>query len=128
MRRPKRDRKPGLALITLFSAVLGGAVAAAAALALGLLELFLLRDVLFSPYIAALALVAGGVFAGWVSGKLRRRKGLKCGALAGAAFYALLAAVGLALGGGLPGLHKLVILAGLGAVGGVAGVNSKAYK
>ena len=55
----------------------------------GVTYLFL-KEMIFVKYIAIIALILGGIASGWLCGKLRRRLGLKEGALCGAALYAAL--------------------------------------
>lgn len=71
------------------------------------------------------AIAAGSFFAGRTAGTMRRRGGLKTGALCGGIIWAILVLLSLVFGRGgwVMLLVKLLVCACFGAAGGVAGVN-----
>lgn len=101
----------GLALCVIFSAV----------------SYFVFNGMMFSKIFDILSLAVSAYSAGYVCGRYRRRRGLIDGAVCGSAIYFVLAAISLFFGG-FTSPPKLLLLAVSGAVGGVAGVNSKRPK
>lgn len=124
MRKKKRETR-----FTPFAAgVAAGYMAAliVAALAAGLMTIT--DTAAYASGAAALLAVSlGSLFAGRVSGKIRRKDGLKTGALCGIIYILPLILISLIFG--LAGGAMLAVKAALcvifGMVGGVSGVNSK---
>ncbi len=75
---------------------------------------------------AVVAIAAGSFVCGRVAGKLRRKGGLKTGALSGIMFIVPLVVISLVFGlaGGVLLIVKAVLCVIFGMVGGVSGVNS----
>lgn len=76
----------------------------------------------------SLSVAAGGFASGFIYGKRRRHKGLVGGAICGIIIYAVIIIFGIIYLRGFPPLRIvrfLITLCISGAVGGVAGVNSK---
>lgn len=88
---------------------------------------FVFNGMMFSGIFDILSLSVSAYSAGYICGRYRRRRGLIDGALCGAVIYFVLVAISLFLGG-FTNPFKLLLLAIAGAVGGVAGVNSKRPK
>ena len=101
------------------------ATAAAAALS-ALIMLILGADGSIAWLPAIFAAAAGSFFCGRTAGKLRRRSGLKTGAVCGAAYILPLILLGMIFGRGEGALLpvKLLLCVGFAAAGGVVGVNS----
>lgn len=81
--------------------------------------------------IASAALCAGAFSGGFVCAKTRRHHGLALGLLCGSLIFVIIFAVSLFFARssqGLSGSSKLLLALLFGAVGGVAGVNSKANR
>lgn len=76
---------------------------------------------------AVVALAAGSFVCGRVAGKLRRKGGLKTGALCGILFIipTIVASLFFGLAGGVLLIVKTVLCVIFGMVGGVSGVNSE---
>ena len=125
MRRYRKSLWSSFPLSIAVSAISGMAVITAASILLTGVTLFLLHEMIFVKYIAFLDICLGGISAGWLCGKFRRRHGLKEGAACGIVIYTLLAALSLLITGHLTSHGKLLLLAVMGAVGGVWGVNTK---
>lgn len=86
----------------------------------------------FAPVIISimlyLSLSSGGLLSGYIYGKKKRRGGIKGGLLCGAIIYAVLFAFGIFYMGKIPPLRLtryFIVLCISGAVGGIAGVNSR---
>lgn len=76
----------------------------------------------------SISFAAGGILAGYLFGKNKRRLGLLNGMVCGAVMYAETFVVGIFFVGGAPPLRLmryLFLLCASGALGGVLGVNSK---
>lgn len=125
MRRQRQSLWTSFPLSIAVASLFGGAVTAAVSLLMAAVAFLLLREVVFIRYIAVLDLFLGGISAGWICGKFRRRHGLWEGAASGAALYVLIAVLSLVLSGHLTSPVKIILLAIAGSVGGVFGVNSK---
>lgn len=124
MRRKKRFH-PAAPYLAGF---LTGCVVMLAVAALAALVLSLLGASAGSAGACALAALAAGSFAGGrVTGTLRRREGLKCGALCGLMILAPLAVISpfFGMGGWIMLLVKAAVCSAFAAAGGVAGVNSE---
>lgn len=107
--------------------LIAGYAAAAAISAAGALIMWIVGADSGVEWLAAiLALAAGSFLCGRTAGKLRRRAGLKTGALCGVMFIIPLLILGLifgrAEGAMLP--VKLLLCLGFSAAGGVSGVNA----
>ncbi len=73
--------------------------------------------------------VFAGAFAGaYICGKYRRSKGMLSGIVCGIIIYVFISAAGIITAGRPAHIGKLLLLAIAGAIGGVAGVNSKRPK
>lgn len=88
---------------------------------------YVIGGMMFLKVFTTGAIILGGYISGYISGRYRRRRGLADGAAGGAVIYGILAIAGI-FSGTFPGIMKLFILVTAGAVGGVAGVNTKRPK
>lgn len=95
--------------------------------ALSAVSYFVFNGMIFSKIFDILSLAVSAYSSGYVCGRYRRHRGLIDGALCGTIIYIILVAISVAFGGFTNPL-KLLLLAVTGAVGGVAGVNSKRPK
>ncbi|MBQ6181756.1 MAG: hypothetical protein IJK31_08760 [Ruminococcus sp.] len=127
MRRQHNSLWTSFPLSIAVSALSGIAVIAAASLLLAGITLFLLHEMIFVKYIAFLDICLGGISAGWICGKFRRRHGMKEGAVCGIVVYSFLAALSILITGCFTSPGKLLLLALMGAAGGVCGVNTKRF-
>ena len=125
MRRCRKSLWSSFPLSIAVTAISGMAVIASASIILAGVTLLLLHEMIFVKYIAVLDICLGGISAGWLCGKFRRRHGLKEGAVCGIVIYILLAVLSLLITGRFTSPRKLLLLAATGAVGGVWGVNTK---
>ena len=80
---------------------------------------------------AGVALIAGGLVAGFCCARMLRENGMMYGALSGAVFTVIVVLAGLAIkdnGFGLAAILKIVIIMLASMLGGVLGVNGKKRK
>ena len=87
------------------------------------LSFFVFKAILFGRLFTVLTLGISGYAAGWLCGRYRRHRGMIDGALCGGLIYAVLFGISLIFGE-LTDIWKLMLLAAMGAVGGVVGVNT----
>ena len=110
---------------SLAAAVLCGCAASLISVAISAaLSYFVLADMQFVGFFAALSAALGAFSAGYIYGKFHRRHGLIGGIACGAALYAAISIVGLCAVGAPADIRKLLLLTVAGAAGGVVGVNS----
>ncbi|MDE6035096.1 MAG: TIGR04086 family membrane protein [Ruminococcus sp.] len=98
------------------------------ALLLAVVMYCVLGDMKVSAIFSIIAMVTGTYASTYFCGKFRRKHGLTEGIMCGVIIYTLIAICGIIFLGELTGIKKLVLLTVSGAVGGVAGVNSKRPK
>ncbi len=126
-----RRHRPSLWSNTFFSfaasSAVGIAVTVICCIIFSLLTFFVLKTMMFLPHFSVISLFCGGVAAGGICGKFRRRRGLIDGIICGCILSAVVIAASAAVGG-FPDIKKLLLLIAAGAVGGVMGVNSKRPK
>ena len=123
MRKPKREHRA----LPYVAGIAAGYAAALVLSAVAALLLLMSGTTEIMSGAAGLLVTAGSsFFAGRATGKLRRRDGLKCGAVSGILFMLPLAVLGMIFGraGIVMLLIKAVICVVFGATGGVVGVNS----
>ncbi|HBB19097.1 MAG TPA: TIGR04086 family membrane protein [Ruminococcus sp.] len=108
----------------LWGALFGGAVTVLSCGVFAALVFFVLGSTQFLPFLSRAALWTGAFCGAYLSGKLRRRRGLLGGALSSAALFLMISLAQLPFGL-LPEAKKLPLLLLFGAAGGVMGVNSK---
>ncbi|MBQ8961923.1 MAG: TIGR04086 family membrane protein [Ruminococcus sp.] len=104
----------------LFGTAAGAAVTLLCCAVFGAVVCFVLGTVRPIPFLSRAALLAGAFCGAYISGKLRRRRGLIGGALSAVGLF-----LAVSLAGGALELKKLPLLLLFGAAGGVFGVNSK---
>lgn len=125
MRRHRKSIWSGRCAGIGISAAAGLLVMVCVTVFFSMLTFFLIRSMNFAPLFTALSTVSGGFCGGYICGRYRRRNGLAEGLICGLVMYGALSLLGIASGGGLIGIKKLLLLSLSGAAGGVSGVNSK---
>ena len=128
MRRHKRSIWTNAFFSTVTAAICGLVFTSAASLLLGMLLLYVMRNMKLAGGFARAALVFGAYAGSYIYGKCRRRRGPLGGSLCGAVMYAMLSIAGIIFAGSPSGIKKLLLLVIAGGAGGVAGVNSKRPK
>lgn len=105
------------------SVLFGLACGLASSIIFSAVSFFLFKSMLFDKLFTVLPLGISGYFSGCICGRYRRRRGLIDGAVCGSLIYAVLLAISLFVNE-FTDIRKLILLVCVGAVGGVAGVNS----
>lgn len=124
MRKPKRDNK----IVPFASGLASGYIVTLALSAAAALLLLLSGSAeALSGAVSVIVMAVSCFFAGRTAGKLRRRSGLKSGALCGLLYFAPLVLLGVIFRtiGGLMLIVKLLLCVAFAAAGGVVGVNSE---
>ncbi len=126
-----RRHRPSLWSNTFFSfaasSAAGAAVTIICCIIFSLITFFVLKTMMFLPYFSVISLFCGGISAGAICGKFRRRRGLIDGIICGCILSTAVISASITVGG-FPSVKKLLLLLAAGAVGGVMGVNSKRPK
>lgn len=125
MHRRRQSLWTNIVLSVLFSAFAGAVIAVAFIALFSLFVFFFMDSLQYISFFSTTALVVGASAAGFICGKRRRRNGLKEGILCGAVIYLLIFIGGVILCSTAVSFKKLILLAAVGAFGGVMGVNSK---
>lgn len=89
------------------------------------LSFFIMGSMQFIGFFAVTSAACGGLAAGYIFGKFRRRSGLVGGIICGAVLYSTIMITAICAFGSPSDIKKLLLLSISGAAGGVMGVNSK---
>ena len=87
-----------------------------------------IKNMKFSVFFSFVSLITGCCAGTYICGKYRRKSGLLCGTATGITLYLIICVTDIICFERIPDIKKLLLLALAGAIGGVAGVNSKRPK
>ena len=125
MGRRKRGRSLDPAGLTVIAALAGLCCMAVCGGVFAALIRFVLGDMHFAGFLGGAAVFAGGYAGAYLSGKLRRRRGILSGVTCAALMYVMASAAELLIFRHILSAKNLLLLLIAGIAGGIFGVNSK---